>query len=122
MDTYTSSISLLLLLSTISSVSTGQFPSSLMVRQWVDQMQKELISLTDTASGIEKLIQIYHNHKGHFSVETNNARELVATAAGNIDKLLANRSRALKKLATEAEKFQLDHTWRDDSEPAVQRP
>ncbi|XP_029901606.1 voltage-dependent calcium channel subunit alpha-2/delta-1a isoform X2 [Myripristis murdjan] len=114
MDTYTSSISLLLLLSTISSVSTGQFPSALMVKEWVDQMQKELISLTDTASSMQNLIQIYRNHKAHFSVESNNARELVATAAGNIEKLLANRSRALRRLASEAEKFQMDHRWMDD--------
>uniref|UniRef100_A0AAQ6AL57 VWFA domain-containing protein n=1 Tax=Amphiprion ocellaris TaxID=80972 RepID=A0AAQ6AL57_AMPOC len=32
----------------------------------------------------------------HFSVESNNARQLVATAAGNIEKLLNNRSQALK--------------------------
>ncbi|GLD48404.1 voltage-dependent calcium channel subunit alpha-2/delta-1-like protein, partial [Lates japonicus] len=59
-------------------------------------MQKELITLTDTASGLQDLIQIYKTHKAHFSVESNNARELVATAAGNIERLLANRSRALK--------------------------
>uniref|UniRef100_A0A668AFN1 Calcium channel, voltage-dependent, alpha 2/delta subunit 1a n=1 Tax=Myripristis murdjan TaxID=586833 RepID=A0A668AFN1_9TELE len=57
---------------------------------------------------------IYRNHKAHFSVESNNARELVATAAGNIEKLLANRSRALRRLASEAEKFQMDHRWMDD--------
>uniref|UniRef100_A0A8D0CW40 Calcium channel, voltage-dependent, alpha 2/delta subunit 1a n=1 Tax=Sander lucioperca TaxID=283035 RepID=A0A8D0CW40_SANLU len=39
---------------------------------------------------------IYQKHRPHFSVESNNARKLVATAAGNIEKLLANRSRALK--------------------------
>ncbi|XP_010773082.1 voltage-dependent calcium channel subunit alpha-2/delta-1-like [Notothenia coriiceps] len=90
------SVCLLLLLSTISSVSTGQFPTAQMVKEWVDQMQKELISLTDTASGMENLIQIYHKHRPHFSIETNNAQQLVATAAGNIEKLLANRSQALK--------------------------
>uniref|UniRef100_UPI003AABD26E voltage-dependent calcium channel subunit alpha-2/delta-1-like n=1 Tax=Centroberyx gerrardi TaxID=166262 RepID=UPI003AABD26E len=116
MDIYTSSISLLLLLSTISSDSTGQFPSALMIKEWVDQMQKELISMTDTASGMQNLIQIYDKHKKHFSVESNNPRELVATAAGNIEKLLANRSRALKRLATEAERFQMEHQWRDDYE------
>lgn len=79
-------------------------------------MQKELITLTDTASGMENLVQIYHKHRPHFSVESNNAIGLVATAAGNIEKLLANRSQALKRLATEAEKFQMDHVWRDDSE------
>ncbi|TDG96662.1 hypothetical protein EPR50_G00231070 [Perca flavescens] len=61
-------------------------------------------------------MQIYHKHRPHFSVESNNARQLVATAAGNIEKLLANRSRALKRLASEAEKFQMDHEWRDNSE------
>ncbi|XP_042366913.1 voltage-dependent calcium channel subunit alpha-2/delta-1a isoform X1 [Plectropomus leopardus] len=110
------SVCLLLLLSTVSSVSTGQFPTAQMIKEWVDQMQKELITLTDTASGMENLIQIYRKHRPHFSVESNNARELVATAAGNIEKLLANRSQALKRLATEAEKFQMDHAWRDDSE------
>ncbi|XP_031714686.1 voltage-dependent calcium channel subunit alpha-2/delta-1a isoform X1 [Anarrhichthys ocellatus] len=110
------SVCLLLLLSTISSVSTGQFPTAQMVKEWVDQMQKELITLTDTASGMDNLIQIYHQHRPHFSVETNNPRQLVATAAGNIEKLLANRSQALKRLATEAEKFQMEHEWRGDSE------
>ncbi|CAM9191068.1 unnamed protein product, partial [Lampetra planeri] len=90
------SVCLLLLLSTLSSVSTGPFPTAQMVKEWVDQMQKELITLTDTSSGMENLIQIYHRHRTHFSVESNNARELVGTAAGNIEKLLANRSQALK--------------------------
>ncbi|GAA6221154.1 voltage-dependent calcium channel subunit alpha-2/delta-1-like [Lates japonicus] len=110
------SVCLLLLLSSISSVTTGQFPAAPMIKEWVDQMQKELITLTDTASGLQDLIQIYKTHKAHFSVESNNARELVATAAGNIERLLANRSRALKRLAAEAERFQMDHEWREDSE------
>uniref|UniRef100_A0A8C9Y4P2 Calcium channel, voltage-dependent, alpha 2/delta subunit 1a n=1 Tax=Sander lucioperca TaxID=283035 RepID=A0A8C9Y4P2_SANLU len=42
------------------------------------------------------MFDIYQKHRPHFSVESNNARKLVATAAGNIEKLLANRSRALK--------------------------
>ncbi|XP_029317351.1 voltage-dependent calcium channel subunit alpha-2/delta-1a isoform X2 [Cottoperca gobio] len=110
------SVCLLLLLSTISSVSTGQFPTAQMIKEWVDQMQKELITITDTASGMENLIQIYHKHRPHFSVETNNARDLVTTASGNIEKLLANRSEALTRLAAEAEKLQMEHVWRDDSE------
>lgn len=39
---------------------------------------------------------MYHKHSPHFTVETNNAQQLVATAAGNIEKLLAKRSEALK--------------------------
>ncbi|XP_060885252.1 voltage-dependent calcium channel subunit alpha-2/delta-1a [Labrus mixtus] len=110
------SVFLLLLLATISSVSTGQFPSEQMIKEWVDQMQKEMITLTDTASGMEDLVQIYQDHRPEFTVGSNNARELVATAAGNIEKLLANRSRALTRLASVAEKLQTEHVWRDDSE------
>lgn len=36
----------------------------------------------------------------HYTVESNDARELVATAAGNIEGLLANRSKALKVSVT----------------------
>nr|XP_043876966.1 voltage-dependent calcium channel subunit alpha-2/delta-1a isoform X2 [Solea senegalensis] len=109
-------VCLLLLLATVSSVYAGQFPTAQTVKEWVDQMQNELVTMTDTASGLHELIKIYKNHKAHFSVETNNARALVSTAAGNIEGLLANRSQALKRLATEAEKFQMEHEWRDDSE------
>uniref|UniRef100_A0A3Q4AE78 VWFA domain-containing protein n=1 Tax=Mola mola TaxID=94237 RepID=A0A3Q4AE78_MOLML len=92
------------------------FVCVLRIKEWVDQMQKELITLIDTASGMHHLIWIYRNHSPHFTVESNNARDLVATAAGNIERLLANRSEALKRLAAEAEKFQMEHEWRDDSE------
>lgn len=40
--------------------------------------------------------QIYQKHKTHFSVETNRVEELVSTAAGNIERLLESRSKALK--------------------------
>uniref|UniRef100_A0A7N9AVW1 Calcium channel, voltage-dependent, alpha 2/delta subunit 1a n=1 Tax=Mastacembelus armatus TaxID=205130 RepID=A0A7N9AVW1_9TELE len=69
---------------------------------------------------MENLIQIYEAHRAHFSVESNNARELVATAAGNIERLLNNRSQALRRLATEAERFQMEHEWSDDSEVSDQ--
>ncbi|XP_017270318.1 voltage-dependent calcium channel subunit alpha-2/delta-1a isoform X2 [Kryptolebias marmoratus] len=105
-----------LLVLSLSSVSTGLFPSALVIKDWVNQIQNDLITLTDSASSLERLKQIYHKHKTHFSVESNNARELVATAAGNIEKLLVNRSQALKSLATAAENFQKQHEWRVDSE------
>uniref|UniRef100_H3D0B8 Calcium channel, voltage-dependent, alpha 2/delta subunit 1a n=1 Tax=Tetraodon nigroviridis TaxID=99883 RepID=H3D0B8_TETNG len=92
------------------------FPADARIKEWTKQMQKELITLIDTASGMKHLVQIYHKHSPHFTVETNNAQELVVTAAGNIEKLLAKRSEALKKLAEEAETFQMKHKWRDDSE------
>ncbi|XP_013859633.1 voltage-dependent calcium channel subunit alpha-2/delta-1a isoform X2 [Austrofundulus limnaeus] len=105
-----------LVLLSVSSVSTGLFPEPPEIKEWVNQIQKDLITLTDSASGLQNLKQIYHKHKNHFSVETNNAVELVSTAAGNIEKLLANRSQALKRLATEAEQFQKLHEWTVHSE------
>ncbi|MEQ2282879.1 hypothetical protein AMECASPLE_005272 [Ameca splendens] len=90
------SLCVFVLLTTLSSVSPGQFPTPQIIKDWVDHIQKDLIALTDKASGLQNLIQIYDKHKTHFSVESNNARKLVATAAGNIEKLLAKRSEALK--------------------------
>ncbi|KAM4523031.1 voltage-dependent calcium channel subunit alpha-2/delta-1a [Fundulus diaphanus] len=110
------SLCMLVLLTSLSSVSPGQFPTPQIIKDWVDQIQKDLITLTDKASGLQDLIKIYHKHRTHFSVESNNAAELVKTAAENIEKLLANRSEALKRLATEAEKFQKEHEWTVDSE------
>ncbi|XP_064797014.1 voltage-dependent calcium channel subunit alpha-2/delta-1-like [Oncorhynchus masou masou] len=96
MDTYSSFTALLLLLASLNSVSTVQFPSPLLIKEWVEQMQQELVTLTDTASGVQNLIQIFQSHRKYFSVGSNDASQLVANAAGNIENLLANRSRALK--------------------------
>uniref|UniRef100_A0A8C6NKA3 Calcium channel, voltage-dependent, alpha 2/delta subunit 1a n=1 Tax=Nothobranchius furzeri TaxID=105023 RepID=A0A8C6NKA3_NOTFU len=41
-------------------------------------------------------VLIYDDHKRHFTVESNDATELVRTAAENIEELLANRTKALK--------------------------
>lgn len=51
-------------------------------------------------SDLALLLQIYHKHSVHFSVETNDARELVDNAAGEIEILLANRAEALKVSVT----------------------
>ncbi|XP_072311179.1 voltage-dependent calcium channel subunit alpha-2/delta-1a [Eucyclogobius newberryi] len=110
------SLAVLLLLATFSSVSTGQFPTSQTVKEWVDQMQKDLITLTDSASGIQHLVKIYYKHKTRFSVEHNNATELVAKASGEIERLLAKRSEALRKLVKQAERLQMDHKWSLETE------
>lgn len=49
-----------------------------------------------TLTSDPSLPQMYHKHSPHFTVETNNAQQLVVTAAGNIEKLLAKRSQALE--------------------------
>ncbi|XP_060932278.1 voltage-dependent calcium channel subunit alpha-2/delta-1 [Limanda limanda] len=94
----------------------SQFPTQLMIKEWVDQMQKELVTLADTATGGMSLTQIFLRNQHLYSVEQNDAEELVARAARNIEQLLRKRSAALKKLAAAAEQFQFDHTWKDEFE------
>ncbi|XP_061891819.1 voltage-dependent calcium channel subunit alpha-2/delta-1-like [Entelurus aequoreus] len=94
----------------------SQFPSQLLIKEWVDQMQKELVSLADTATAGESLTQIFLRNKHLYTVEQNDAEELVARAARNIEQLLHKRSAALEKLATAAENFQMEHQWKDEFE------
>ncbi|XP_028933433.1 voltage-dependent calcium channel subunit alpha-2/delta-1 isoform X4 [Ornithorhynchus anatinus] len=90
------------------------FPSAVTIKSWVDKMQDDLVTLARTASGVNQLAEIYTKYKDLYTVEPNNARQLVEIAARDIEKLLSNRSKALVRLAGEAEKFQAAHQWRDD--------
>nr|XP_057931059.1 voltage-dependent calcium channel subunit alpha-2/delta-1 isoform X3 [Doryrhamphus excisus] len=94
----------------------SQFPSQLLIKEWVDQMQKELVTLADTATAGKSLTQIFLRNKHLYTVEQNDAEELVARAARNIEQLLRKRSAALEKLATAAENFQMEHLWKDEFE------
>ncbi|CAJ1056749.1 voltage-dependent calcium channel subunit alpha-2/delta-1 [Xyrichtys novacula] len=94
----------------------SQFPTQLMIKEWVDQMQKELVTLADTATGGNSLTQIFLRNQNIFTVEQNDAEELVARAARKIEQLLLKRSAALEKLATAAENFQMVHQWKDEFE------
>ncbi|KAM9814539.1 voltage-dependent calcium channel subunit alpha-2/delta-1 isoform 3-T4 [Syngnathus typhle] len=100
----------------LSASRASQFPSSLLIKEWVDQMQKELITLADTAMAGKSLTQIFLKNQHLYSVEQNDAEELVARAARNIEQLLRKRSTALEKLATAAENFQRKHQWKDEYE------
>uniref|UniRef100_A0A665V336 Calcium voltage-gated channel auxiliary subunit alpha2delta 1 n=1 Tax=Echeneis naucrates TaxID=173247 RepID=A0A665V336_ECHNA len=83
---------------------------------WVEQMQKELVNLADTATAGKSLTQIFLKNQHLYTVEQNDAEELVARAARNIEQLLRKRSAALKKLAEAAEQFQMEHQWKDEFE------
>uniref|UniRef100_A0A3B4FK24 VWFA domain-containing protein n=1 Tax=Pundamilia nyererei TaxID=303518 RepID=A0A3B4FK24_9CICH len=63
---------------------------------WVDQMQKELVTLADTAAAGKSLTQIFLSNQHLYTVEQNDAEELVARAARNIEQLLHKRSAALE--------------------------
>ncbi|XP_074873500.1 voltage-dependent calcium channel subunit alpha-2/delta-1 isoform X1 [Carettochelys insculpta] len=98
----------------LNLASEGPFPSAATIKSWVEKMQQDLVTLAKNASGVEQLAKIYMKYSHFYTVEANNARELVEVAAGDIEKLLRNRSKALVRLATEAEKFQASHQWRDE--------
>nr|XP_055156823.1 voltage-dependent calcium channel subunit alpha-2/delta-1 isoform X5 [Nyctereutes procyonoides] len=90
------------------------FPSAVTIKSWVDKMQEDLVTLAKTASGVNQLVDIYEKYQDLYTVEPNNARQLVEIAARDIEKLLSNRSKALVRLALEAEKVQAAHQWRED--------
>ncbi|XP_051775964.1 LOW QUALITY PROTEIN: voltage-dependent calcium channel subunit alpha-2/delta-1 [Erpetoichthys calabaricus] len=115
---YTSWITVLIMivsLSVTSSPSAGEhFPSQQTIKLWVEKMQEDLVTLAKTASGVDQLITIFNRNRDSYTVETNNAQQLVQSASRNIENLLLNRSKALETLATEAEKFQMDHQWKNE--------
>ncbi|XP_030416417.1 voltage-dependent calcium channel subunit alpha-2/delta-1 isoform X7 [Gopherus evgoodei] len=94
--------------------SEGPFPSATTIKSWVDKMQVDLVTLARSASGVDELAKIYTKYSDLYTVEANNARDLVEIAASSIEKLLSNRSKALVNLAKEAETFQAAHQWRDE--------
>ncbi|XP_077008083.1 voltage-dependent calcium channel subunit alpha-2/delta-1 isoform X4 [Tamandua tetradactyla] len=94
--------------------SEEPFPSAVTIKSWVDKMQEDLVTLAKTASGVNQLVDIYEKYQDLYTVEPNNARQLVEIAARDIEKLLSNRSKALVRLAGEAEKVQAAHQWRED--------
>ncbi|KAM8974423.1 voltage-dependent calcium channel subunit alpha-2/delta-1 isoform 2-T2 [Pelodytes ibericus] len=98
----------------ISPSSEEYFPSASMIKQWVEKIQNDLVTLARTASGVDQLAEIYIKKKDLYTVEANNARQLVESAARNIEKLLTNRSKALVHLAEKAEEIQESHQWRDE--------
>uniref|UniRef100_A0A8C0C1C9 Calcium voltage-gated channel auxiliary subunit alpha2delta 1 n=1 Tax=Buteo japonicus TaxID=224669 RepID=A0A8C0C1C9_9AVES len=87
------------------------------IKSWVDKMQEDLVTLARTASGVDQLAAIYLKNRDLYTVEANNPRQLVEIAARDIEKLLSNRSKALVRLAKEAEKYQASHQWRDEFGP-----
>lgn len=70
-------------------------------------MAKHLASVCLTNLDLFYLFfQIYTKNKNLYTVEANNARQLVESAATNIEKLLRNRSKALEVSDAFSYKFQ----------------
>ncbi|XP_072097913.1 voltage-dependent calcium channel subunit alpha-2/delta-1 isoform X5 [Mobula birostris] len=98
----------------LSCTSQESFPPANDIRSWAEKMKEDLVKLVRSSSGIDQLEQIYLKNRQYYTVETNNARQLVESAAREIEKLLSNKVKALKRLATAAEEFQQKHTWREE--------
>ncbi|KAI7791674.1 putative voltage-dependent calcium channel subunit alpha-2/delta-1 [Triplophysa rosa] len=90
------------------------FSVQFMTKKWAEQMQEELIQLIDAESGIHTLKEVFLKLRRYYTVKNNNASNLVANAALEIETLLYNRSKALKELASAAEALEMDHQWKDD--------
>ncbi|KAF5889259.1 voltage-dependent calcium channel subunit alpha-2/delta-1 isoform X4, partial [Clarias magur] len=74
----------------------SQFPTSLIIKEWVDQMQQELVTLADTATAEKSLVEIFMKNQKYYSVEANHAGRLVENAARNIENFLSKRAKALE--------------------------
>ncbi|XP_041110539.1 voltage-dependent calcium channel subunit alpha-2/delta-1 isoform X1 [Polyodon spathula] len=114
MESYSTAVFLIILLSSLMNLSSAEFPTPATVKTWVDKMQEDLVTLARTASGVDQLGAVFLKNRDSYTVEMNNAQQLVESAAWNIEKLLLNRSMALETLATAAENFQMEHQWKNE--------
>ncbi|XP_048465915.1 voltage-dependent calcium channel subunit alpha-2/delta-1 [Rhincodon typus] len=98
----------------LSCTSQESFPQANDIRSWAEKMKDDLVKLVRSSSGVDQMEQIYLKNRQYYTVETNNARRLVESAAREIEKLLSNKVEALKRLAKAAEEYQEKHVWREE--------
>ncbi|XP_067915283.1 voltage-dependent calcium channel subunit alpha-2/delta-1 isoform X7 [Heterodontus francisci] len=98
----------------LSCTSQESFPQANDIRSWAEKMKEDLVKLVRYSSGMDQMEQIYLKNRQYYTVETNNARRLVESAAREIEKLLSNKVEALKRLAAAAEDFQKKHGWKEE--------
>ncbi|XP_032895698.1 voltage-dependent calcium channel subunit alpha-2/delta-1 isoform X7 [Amblyraja radiata] len=100
----------------LSCTSQESFPPANDIRSWAEKMKEDLVKLVRSASGVDQLEQIYLRNRQHYTIESNNAQRLVESAAREIEKLLSNKVKALKRLAEAAEDSQQKHMWKEEFE------
>ncbi|XP_067855150.1 voltage-dependent calcium channel subunit alpha-2/delta-2a isoform X2 [Heptranchias perlo] len=101
----------LLLMDVAASYS---FPANYTIQYWAGRIEQELDRVFRQVSGIQQLKALYDDHKHLFEIKENIANKLVERVAGDIEKLLAKKVKALERLVTAAELFQKEHRWQDD--------
>ncbi|XP_072418713.1 voltage-dependent calcium channel subunit alpha-2/delta-1 isoform X2 [Chiloscyllium punctatum] len=98
----------------LSCTSQESFPQANDIRSWAEKMKDDLVKLVRASSGVDQMEQIYLKNRQYYTVETNNARRLVESAAREIEKLLSNKVEALQRLARAAEDYQVHHVWQEE--------
>uniref|UniRef100_A0A8B9S8I2 Calcium voltage-gated channel auxiliary subunit alpha2delta 2 n=1 Tax=Apteryx owenii TaxID=8824 RepID=A0A8B9S8I2_APTOW len=84
------------------------------MQYWARRLEQEIDGVMRIFGGVQQLRGIYNENRNLFEVKENVPRKLVEKVAGDIESLLAKKVRALKRLATAAEKFQKAHHWQDN--------
>uniref|UniRef100_A0A3Q3F1S2 Calcium channel, voltage-dependent, alpha 2/delta subunit 2a n=1 Tax=Kryptolebias marmoratus TaxID=37003 RepID=A0A3Q3F1S2_KRYMA len=81
---------------------------------WAGRIEKELEKVLQHVTGTQHMRAIYNEKKSQFEIKRNNPKDLVERVARDISKLLNSKSKALEKLAREAEQLQKEHIWQDE--------
>ncbi|XP_037831074.1 voltage-dependent calcium channel subunit alpha-2/delta-2a isoform X4 [Kryptolebias marmoratus] len=99
----------------VSTPTTGThlFPQHYTVIHWAGRIEKELEKVLQHVTGTQHMRAIYNEKKSQFEIKRNNPKDLVERVARDISKLLNSKSKALEKLAREAEQLQKEHIWQD---------
>ncbi|XP_078104735.1 voltage-dependent calcium channel subunit alpha-2/delta-2-like [Sander vitreus] len=80
---------------------------------WARRIEQEIDRVFQHITGAQQLKGIYNEERRRFSLVKNQPRKIVEKAASDIEKLLAKKRKALDRLASEAERLQREHQWRD---------
>ncbi|XP_013861777.1 voltage-dependent calcium channel subunit alpha-2/delta-2 isoform X2 [Austrofundulus limnaeus] len=95
------------------SAGTHLFPQHYTMIHWAGRIEKELEKVLQHVTGTQHMRAIYNEKKSQFEIKRNNPKDLVERVARDISKLLNSKSKALEKLAREAEQLQKEHVWQD---------
>ncbi|XP_037534660.1 voltage-dependent calcium channel subunit alpha-2/delta-2a [Nematolebias whitei] len=95
------------------TAGTHLFPQRYTMIHWAGRIEKELEKVLQHVTGTQHMRAIYNEKKSQFEIKRNNPKDLVERVARDISKLLNSKSKALEKLAREAEQLQKEHVWQD---------
>lgn len=89
------------------------FPQHYTVMHWARRIEQEVERVFQHITGAQQLKGIYNEERRRFSLVKNQPRKIVENVALDIERLLAKKRKALDRLASEAERLQREHLWKD---------